>query len=298
MSVPAKQKAGEKTPAKVEQNAPPTPAPHPAESLSKEDLQATLKALKGQQNRPYRVSVGKDSGSPHGDSVSWGVQIAEVFATRSSGFTNDAYNTLLAATSTRGAPIGSKGQTNAMGAALALIQAIDPRDELEAALAVQMAMTHEAAQRALVNASKSEMMDHAVRMGGLATKLSRTFVAQVEALSKLRNAGKQVVEVTHVHKHVHVGPGGQAIVGDVHYGAGGGASIENGGQPQPHALTDAGDAALWRQDPAGYALSGAGGGGQEALQDARRSEGFGSAERAQERPLSDGEVHEGGRGRA
>lgn len=294
MSRAAKKEAGEKSPAKVEQNAPPTPAPHPAESLSKEDLRATLKALKGQQNRPYRVSVGKDSGCPHGDSVSWGVQIAEVFATRSSGFTNDAYNTLLAATSTKGSPVGSRSQTSAMGAAFALIQAIDPRDELEAALAVQMAMTHEAAQRAMVNTAKSDMMDHAVRMGGLATKLSRTFVAQVEALSKLRNAGKQVVEVIHVHKHVHVGPGGQAIVGDVHYGAGGGAGIESGGQPQPHALTDASDTAMWRQDPAGYALSGAGGGGQEAMQDARRGEGIGGAERAQEWPLQDRPVHEGG----
>jgi len=290
VSVPAKQEAGEKSPAKVE----PSKVPVPAESLSKAELQAALKALKGQQNRPYRVGVSKNGGCPHGDPDLWSVQLFEVFATASSGFTNDSYNTLLAATSTKGAPVGSKTQANAMGAALALIQAVGPRDELEAALAMQMAMTHEAAQRALVNAAKSEMMDHAVRMGGLATKLSRTFVAQVEALSKLRNAGKQVVEVIHVHKHVHVGPGGQAIVGDVHYGAGGGANVESGGQPQSHALTDAGDAALWRQDPAGYALSGAGGGGQEALQDARRGEGIGSAERAPERSLQDGPLHEGG----
>jgi len=296
LSVPAKQDAGEKSPAEAAPSALPTSAPHPAESLSKVDLQAALKAIQGQQKRPYRVGMSKTGGCPHGDPVLWGVQLAEVFATGSAAFTNDSYNTLLAATSTVGSPEGSRSQVNAMGAALALIQAIDPRDELEAALAVQMAMTHEAAQRALVNASKSEMMDHAVKMGGLATKLSRTFVAQVEALSKLRNAGKQVVEVTHVHKHVHVGPGGQAIVGDVHYGAGGGVGIESGGQPQPHALADASDTAMWGQDPAGYALFGTGGGGEEAVQDAWRGEGIGSSERAQERPLSDGLVHEGGDG--
>ena len=52
---------------------------------------------------------------------------------------------------------------------------------------------------------------------GIATrynKLARTFATQMEALRKHRNGGQQRVRVEHVHVH----PGGQAIVGDVHHG--------------------------------------------------------------------------------
>ena len=45
----------------------------------------------------------------------------------------------------------------------------------------------------------------------LATKLQRTFVAQIEALQKLRGKGGQKMTVEHVHVH----EGGQAIVGNV-----------------------------------------------------------------------------------
>jgi hypothetical protein len=42
-------------------------------------------------------------------------------------------------------------------------------------------------------------------------KLARTYAAQVDALRKHRNGGKQTVRV----ERVNVGSGGQAIVGDV-----------------------------------------------------------------------------------
>ena len=43
------------------------------------------------------------------------------------------------------------------------------------------------------------------------TKLARAYVAQMEALRKHRNGGKQTVTV----QHVNVQDGGQAIVGNV-----------------------------------------------------------------------------------
>lgn len=52
------------------------------------------------------------------------------------------------------------------------------------------------------------------------TKLARTYTAQVEALRKHRNGGKQTVTV----QHVNVSDGGQAIVG--HVDAGG--RVKNG----------------------------------------------------------------------
>ena len=42
-------------------------------------------------------------------------------------------------------------------------------------------------------------------------KLLRTFTVQIEALAKLKRGGEQTVRV----EHVHVYPGGQAIVGAI-----------------------------------------------------------------------------------
>jgi len=50
-----------------------------------------------------------------------------------------------------------------------------------------------------------------------ATKMLRTFTAQMEALKKYRTGGQQKVTV----EHVHVNEGGQAIVGNVSQGGGG-----------------------------------------------------------------------------
>jgi len=49
-----------------------------------------------------------------------------------------------------------------------------------------------------------------------ATKMLRTFMAQMEALKKYRTGGQQKMIV----EHVHVNEGGQAIVGTVNQGGG------------------------------------------------------------------------------
>jgi hypothetical protein len=82
---------------------------------------------------------------------------------------------------------------------------------------------------------------------GIATKLQRTFVAQVEALSKLRRGGEQKVTVEHVHVHA----GGQAIVGAVTSTpgpGGGGEHSRNRSQAHAKAITHASEPPLWRQD--------------------------------------------------
>jgi hypothetical protein len=60
----------------------------------------------------------------------------------------------------------------------------------------------------------------------MATKMMRTYITQVEALNKLRRGGEQTVRVEHVHVH----PGGQAIVGNVTKfdGQGGGDERKDG----------------------------------------------------------------------
>ncbi|WP_170398790.1 hypothetical protein [Ruegeria arenilitoris] len=101
---------------------------------------------------------------------------------------------------------------------LAAVAELKPRDTVERMLAVQMAATHVAMVRSARWLANSERIDQVnVHYNGY-NKLARTYAAQVEALRKHRNGGKQTVTV----QHVNVSDGGQAIVGNV--GTGGRAS--------------------------------------------------------------------------
>ena len=98
-----------------------------------------------------------------------------------------------------------------------LMHSISPSDALEGMLAVQMTATHHLAMKFLCRAANATTIEAMNATVNLATKLNRTFVAQVEALAKLRGKGQQKITV----EHVHVESGGQAIVGNV-AGVGGG----------------------------------------------------------------------------
>lgn len=85
-------------------------------------------------------------------------------------------------------------------------------------LATQMVVTHIAATSALRRLNGSETVSVQDSNGNLAVKLLRIFTTQVEALQRYRGKGQQKVTVEHVHVH----PGGQAIVG----------AVESGGRKQ------------------------------------------------------------------
>lgn len=93
-----------------------------------------------------------------------------------------------------------------MNAALAMLQAIGPQDELEAMLAVQMVASNHLALSLMRRTSHASAPETRQLHGNLSTKFSRTFVAQMEALNRHRRGGKQIVE------HVHVNAGGQAVI--------------------------------------------------------------------------------------
>ncbi|WP_425081188.1 hypothetical protein [Ruegeria arenilitoris] len=101
---------------------------------------------------------------------------------------------------------------------LAAVAELKPRDTVERMLAVQMAATHVAMVRSARWLANSERIDQVNAHYNGYNKLARTYAAQVEALRKHRNGGKQTVTV----QHVNVSDGGQAIVGNV--GTGGRAS--------------------------------------------------------------------------
>ena len=129
---------------------------------------------------------------------------------------------------------GSQGSTpdeSGTNFILSVVKEIEPRDQIEAMLAAQMAAVHNATMtfaRRLAHIGNIPQQDSAQTAFN---KLARTFAAQVEALKRYRSGGEQKMTV----QHVHVAEGGQAIVGNVN------APMEGVGarkkpEVQPHAI--------------------------------------------------------------
>lgn len=115
--------------------------------------------------------------------------------------------------------ISSQGPTadaKGLNFAISIVRAIEPRDHLEALLAVQMAAIHIASINFTRKMNHTETIPQLDIQERTVNKLMRTFTTQMEALRKHRNGGNQRVTV----KHVHVHEGGQAIVGNVSHGGG------------------------------------------------------------------------------
>ena len=78
----------------------------------------------------------------------------------------------------------------AVNSALAIIEAVAPKDEVEGALALQMACTHMAAMAILARFEGGFSTERRTALfGSAAARLLRTYVAQVEALRGLRQGG-------------------------------------------------------------------------------------------------------------
>ena len=99
-----------------------------------------------------------------------------------------------------------------MNAALAIIEAAAPKDEIEGALAVQMACTHTAAMAVLAKLDAAFGSErHVAAFGSTAARLMRAYATQVEVLRRLRSGGQQFMRI----EHVHVNDGGRAVIGNV-----------------------------------------------------------------------------------
>ena len=96
--------------------------------------------------------------------------------------------------------------------ALAILQGIAPKDEVEGMLAVQMVGVHnlamETLKRAMITDQSFEGKEANINQ---ATRMLRTYIFQMEALKRYRTGGQQKVVV----EHVNINQGGQAIVGVV-----------------------------------------------------------------------------------
>lgn len=205
--------------------------------------------------------------APHDDGRGWLIRLGDAVGSRSDPFALGQLNHLVAML--RQEDQAPETMLNAM---LAAVDSVRPENEAEGALAVQMAATHHFAMACLSRAACATTIPQAEANGNLATKMLRTYTTQLEALAKLRRGGAQKVTV----EHVHVYQGGQAIVGNVATGGGGG-SLENG--QQAHAPLDARSLAfapvgpVLCQDAGRDEMPVAGREGEEAVPDARRREG-------------------------
>lgn len=217
-------------------------------------LEVTLKKSEG---------AGYNIGAREGDHPTFhALKHVETFGSASHYFSTDKLNDLInhfAANNNRGA---SELDLNS---ALAFIAGAKPQNEVEATLLVQMAVTNDAAMRALRMVGKSDFVPQTQLFGNLAIKFLRTFTTQAETLAKLQRGGEQVV------KHIHLdNRGGQAVIAE---------TVTNGGS-ENGKIADQSDAtgalgsvaALPSPDPLGNGVPIPGRQREAALQDARRHE--------------------------
>ncbi len=213
------EKANEKPAAGT--NDKPSYQPTPSEA---EAVKAYLDAGKKRGPR-LKVATEKNSTTvavDHADNTIGTVALMRAIGTTDGAFYDGLVGQLVNASKESGP---SESGTNFM---LSVVKGIEPRDQLEAMLAAQMAAVHMASMtfaRRLAHVENIPQQDSA---SNAFNKLTRTFAAQMSALKEYRSKGEQKMTV----QHVHVAEGGQAIVGNVTAPAEGvGARKKSEGQP-------------------------------------------------------------------
>jgi hypothetical protein len=225
------------------------PPPNPVERAEIE------KARKRTKARAPRIAMHvEDRGKAgsvvyptHSDDEGHDYRLADAFGTRSLQFAYSMLKGLGNATEdhslNQGLLPGSPDQL-ALNAALAVIDGMRPKDEIEAMLAAHMAVTNIVLLE-LVARTRGSIAGHRYEgdgikrldvLGNLTTKFMRTYAMQVEALTRKRRKGEQNIRV----KHVHVYAGGQAVVGNISHRGGRGLRKNDeqpyeGGQEKPTA---------------------------------------------------------------
>ena len=132
------------------------------------------------------------------------------------------------------ASIGGEGadRSAAVSRGVAVLADIAPKTALEGLLAVQMVATHELAIEFARRARRADVLPQVTAHANLAVKLERAFVAQVEALERLRGRKtEQTVTVRHIS-------GENVVQGD--FGPVAGEDLESLIEPEGQARDSAG----------------------------------------------------------
>jgi hypothetical protein len=95
---------------------------------------------------------------------------------------------------------------------LAFIEAAEPKNEIETALAIQMACTHAVAMAVLSRTGGASGGNrHVAMMAAASARLLNAFANQVETMRRLRTGGTQVIRV----ERIEVSDNAQAIIGNI-----------------------------------------------------------------------------------
>ncbi len=214
--------------------------------------------------RPWRPAVAFEQDGEHGEgwrmtgpggvTEEWEVAICAAFATRSESLVwtfLDQFRALMGDSfdGTQWVP-----DEFAINAAVAMVVAAQPQNEIQTALVAQMVAMHFMTMKAAQHHGRSMVMDP--RDVGMVSKLARTYAMQAETLGKLQGKVKtQHITVsyerhehhhTHVHdeRHVHLSGGGPGNRGQG-YEPDGPIPLRTDGDasspalPGPHTRTDA-----------------------------------------------------------
>jgi len=254
----------------------PTPVREPNDTEQR-DIAAARQAL---AEMPPRFEVGTEiksengvtqilHGPKHSDMEGWRAQFMAALGTPSKTVVGVELERIAKALRQRDGTIDPAE----MDTVIAIVSGQRPKNELEAMVVCQMAVTHALTMRSFGNLNRSESIQQQDSNALAVARLTKAFASQIDALAKLRRGGEQRVVV----EHVHVYPGGQAIVGTVNH-TGGRGVLEN--QRQPHApnheqtSTPTASETLRSEDPEREAMSVSSGEGPKSLPDARRSKRF------------------------
>jgi hypothetical protein len=205
--------------------------PHPVERAEIEKARRRTKARAPRiaMHIEDRPTGGRAFYPDHSDDEGHKYRLTDAFGTRSLQFVYAMLNGLGKATADHSLDYDfSPGSPNqvAFNAALAVIDGVRPKDEIEAMLTAHMAVTNIALLELVARTRGSIANDRyegdGIKrldvLGNLTNKFMRTYTMQVEALARKRRKGEQKISV----KHVHVYAGGQAVVGAVSHRGGGG----------------------------------------------------------------------------
>ncbi|MDT7535381.1 hypothetical protein OVY48_18390 [Sphingobium sp. SA2] len=231
-------------------------------------LKSTIQASKRMEARRTRVCVKVEINDRIGFTTKpadgfhpkmMPVQVGDAFGTTSQAFVDQMMGNL----ATYFHISDERRATRDINAALAVLDGMKPDNEVEAMLLTQMVATNDAAMRCLATIGDGL---NAEMWANLATKLMRTFTAQTEALAKLRRKGEQTVKVVHVY------PGGQAVVGDVHHHRQG-EGVSSKREDQSYGAEEPGTStALPSPDPFGNGVPIPSRKGKEAVPNTRREQ--------------------------
>jgi hypothetical protein len=172
--------------------------PEPTQREQEEITAAKTRRIARRPRLAVRMHQGKSCpqlGPDHADTAGWTQRVLDAFGTTSADFVCKEFDRLGSALNVQTVP----GQTD-ISAALAVLDGQRPKDEIEAQLILQMAVTHAVAMDFLGRTKRASTVDSLDSCGRIANRHLRAYALQCDTLTSLRRVGKQVVEVQDVYR--------------------------------------------------------------------------------------------------